>query len=213
MPHDFPCWQTVYYYFRRWEDDGTWERIHHSLRAEVRIREGRCVEPSAAIADTQSVKTAALAVESGYDGGKNVKGRKRHILVDTLGLLLIVFVHDAHRWDQAGFRLLLEWAQEFWLLLQLIWVDGTYQGRAFAEWVKQVCGWVLEVVKRPDGTQGFEVLPTRWVVERTFAWFNRYRRLSKDYEYLPTTSETMIYVAMIHLMVRRLTRNHQTFQT
>ncbi len=97
MPHDFPCWQTVYYYFRRWEDDGTWERIHHSLRAEVRIREGRCVEPSAAIADTQSVKTAALAVESGYDGGKNVKGRKRHILVDTLGLLLIVFVHDAQR--------------------------------------------------------------------------------------------------------------------
>lgn len=114
---------------------------------------------------------------------------------------------------QAGFRLLLSWAQEFWPRLQLIWVDGTYQGRAEAEWVKQVCGWVLKVVKRLDGTQGFEVLPRRWVVERTFAWFNRYRRLSKDYEYLQTKSETMIYVAMIHLMVRRLTRNHQTFQT
>jgi len=207
LPHDLPRWQTVYYYFRRWQADGTWERIHYLLRAEVRVRAGRCVEPSSAIADSQSVKTADKALENGYDAGKNVKGRKRHILVDTMGLLLIVLVHSAHRQERQGFQLLLEWAKEFWPRLQLIWVDGGYQGQTFADWVKSLTGWILEVVKRPEGSKGFSVLPRRWVVERTFAWFNRYRRLGKDYEYLPTTSETMIYVAMIHLMLKRLTSN------
>lgn len=167
------------------------------------------MEPSAANADSQSVKTADKAIESGYDAGKKVKGRKQHILVDTMGLLLMVIVHSAHHQEQQGFQLLLEWTKEFWPRLQLIWVDGGYQGQAFAEWVKQFSGWVLEVVKRPEGSKGFAVLPLRWVVERTEAWFNRYRRLSKDYEYLPDTSETMIYVAMIHLTIRRLTSKNQ----
>ncbi len=143
LPHDFPVWQTVYYYFRLWEDNGTWEKIHYFLRAEVRVREGRNVEPSAAcryadlfeIADYQSVKVAGPGIETGYDGGKQVKGRKRQILVDTLGLLLAVFVHDAHRSDQAGFRLLVEWIKNYFPRLRLIWVDKGYQGRAFAEWI------------------------------------------------------------------------------
>ena len=169
LPHDFPKWQTVYYYFRRWQADGSWEKMHWFLRAEVRVREGRNVEASAAIADTQSVKTAGPAIESGYDGGKNILGRKRHILVDTLGLLLAVFVHDAHRSDQAGFQLLCLWVQGLFPRLRLIWVDSSYRGQKLAQWLQQNCGWVLDVVKRPADQKGFEVLPRRWVVERTFA--------------------------------------------
>ena len=210
LPHDLPKWQTVYYYFRGWEQDGTWQRIHDLLRAEVRIKAGRKVEPSAGIADTQSVKTAGPATEVGFDGGKRVKGRKRHIVVDTLGLLLSVFVHSAGRSDQAGFKLLLQWFADFWPRLQLLWVDSSYRGTDFIKWVQQTTGLILQQVKRPEGQKGFEVIPRRWVVERTFSWFNHYRRLSKDYEFLPTTSETMIYVAMTRLMLRRLTRKVQT---
>jgi len=209
LPHDLPKWQTVYYYFRHWETDGTWERIHDLLRAEVRIKAGRKVEPSAGIADTQSVKTAGSAIEVGFDGGKLVKGRKRHIVVDTLGLLLGVFVHSAGRSDQAGFKLLLQWFADFWPRLQLLWVDSSYRGADFIKWVQQTTGLTLQPVKRKEGQKGFEVIPRRWLVERTFSWFNHYRRLSKDYEFLPTTSETMIYVAMTRLMLRRLTRKVQ----
>lgn len=209
LPHDLPKWQTVYYYFRRWEADGTWEKIHDYLRAEVRIRAGRKVEPSAGIADSQSVKTAGPATEVGFDGGKQIKGRKRQLVVDTLGLLLGVFVHSAGRSDQAGLKLLLQWFADFWPRLQLLWVDNSYRGAEFIKWVQQTTGLMLQPVKRPEGQKGFEVLPRRWVVERTFSWFNHYRRLSKDYEFLPTTSEMMIYVAMTPLMLRRLTRKAQ----
>lgn len=154
-----------------------------------------------------AVKTAGPATEVGFDGGKLVKGRKRHIVVDTLGLLLGVFVHSARRSDQAGFKLLLQWMADYWPRLQLLWVDSSYRGVAFIEWVQQTTGLILQPVKRPQGQKGFEVLPRRWVVERTFSWFNHYRRLSKDYEFLPTTSETMIYVAMTRLMLKRLTQS------
>jgi putative transposase len=208
LPHDLPPWKTVYHYFRLWRQDGTWERINAALRQEVREAEGRDPEPSAAILDSQSVKTTETPGIRGYDAGKKVNGRKRHILVDTLGLLLMVVVHAANVQDRDGARLVLERAKGRFPRLQLIWADGGYTGK-LVEWVKSVCRWVLEIVKRSDDGKGFQVLPRRWVVERTFGWLGRYRRLSKDYEGLPESSEAMIYIAMIHLMVRRLTRRPQ----
>ncbi|MCS6812209.1 MAG: IS5 family transposase [Cyanobacteria bacterium] len=204
LPHDFPKWSTVYTYFRAWEADGTWEALNRALREQLRVKAGRSPQPSAACIDSQSVKTAGAAMEKGYDGGKTVKGRKRTILVDTMGLLLCVVVHSAGRSDHAGFILLGIWLALVWGCLQLIWTDSTFGGKDFIAWVKQTFNWTLKVVKRTDQEKGFKVLPKRWVVERTFAWFGRYRRLSKDYEYLPTTSETMLYAAMVNLMVRRL---------
>lgn len=204
LPHDFPKWQTVYYYLRQWEKAGVWERANAALRVQIREQAGRNAQPSAGIIDSQSVKTAGAAQEVGFDGGKRLKGRKRTILVDTMGSLLAACVHSAGRSDHAGLKLLLTWWGATWSCLKLVWTDSTFGGRAFVEWVKQSVGWVLEVVKAAEGQRGFAVLPRRWVVERTFGWFGRYRRLSKDYEYLPTTSETMLYIAMINIMLRRL---------
>jgi putative transposase len=134
-----------------------------------------------------------------------VAGRKRHLLVDTMGLLLVAVVHAADVQDRDGARLVLEKAKGRFPALRLIWADGGYAG-ALLDWVKRVCGWVLQTVLRPVGVKGFVLLPRRWVVERTFAWLGRYRRLSKDYEYLTSTSEAMITIAMIHLMAQRVMR-------
>jgi putative transposase len=203
-----PPWKTVYHYFRLWRKDGTWERINSALRVEVRVAAGREPEPSAAVIDSQSVKTTETPGVRGYDAGKKVNGRKRHLLVDTLGLVLMVVVHAANIQDRDGARLLLEKARGRFPRLRLIWADGGYTGK-LVDWVKTLCLWVLEIVKRSDDVKGFQVLPHRWVVERTFGWLGRYRRLSKDYEGLPESSEAMIYIAMIHLMVRRLGRQPQ----
>ncbi len=207
LPHDFPKWQTVYYYFRRWQKEEVWPTIHDTLRAEVRVQAGRNVEPSAGIADPQSIPTGHHGLFKGFDGGKLIKGRKRHILVDVMGLLLAVLVHSASIQERRGFKLLSFQIRHRFPQLKLIWVDGGYDGQPLQLWVKRWFNWVVETIKRNQNTQGFEVLPRRWVVERTFGWFGRYRRLSKDYEYLPTTSETRLYVAMINLMLRRLTRS------
>lgn len=204
LPHDFPPAPTVYGYLRDWEADGTWVRLNTILREQVRERAGRKTDPSAGSIDSQSVKTAGASQEVGFDGGKKVKGRKRTILVDTMGLLLGATVHSAGRSDHKGLILLGVWFSSFWSCLQLIWTDSTFGGKAFTAWVKQTFGWTLEVVKRPPNQKGFQVQPRRWVVERTFSWFGRFRRLSKDYEFLPTTSETMLYVAMVNIMLRRL---------
>lgn len=206
LPHDFPPWKTVYHYFRIWRKDGTWEQINAALRGEVRVAAGRDPEPSAGILDSQSVKTTETPGPRGYDAGKKVNGRKRHILVDTLGLLLMVVVHVASLQDRDGAKLVLEKIRGRFPRLQLIWADGAYAGK-LVDWVKRVCHLVLEIVKRPAGVKGFQVLPRRWVAERTLGWLGRYRRLSKDYEALPESSEAMIYIAMIHLMVRRLGRS------
>jgi len=207
LPHDFPAWQTVYGYFRRWRDNGLWEKLNDALRQSVREQVGREAEPSAAIIDSQSVKTSAVAGERGFDAGKKVKGRKRHILVDVMGLLLAVYVHPADTQDREGAKGLLTRAKaKGFPRLQLVWADGGYSGLLLAAWTLVMTGWLLTIVERAAGQVGFQVLPRRWVVERTLAWLGRYRRLSKDYEVLPQTSEAWIYVAMVNLMLKRLTQ-------
>ena len=207
LPHDYPPWKTVYHYFRLWRKNGLWKRVNQRLRRWLRQRAGRQVQASAAILDSQSVKTLDCARESvGFDAGKMVKGRKRHILVDTLGLLMVVVVHAASVSETAGARQVLAELTKAWWRLRLIWLDGGYKESLF-EWVKTIKRWRavrLEQVRRRDEQKGFAVLPKRWIVERTFGWLVKQRRLSKDYEALCETSEAMIYVAMIRLMLARL---------
>jgi putative transposase len=169
----------------------------------VRQAEGRHSSPSAAIIDSQSVKTTEQGGLRGYDAGKRVNGRKRHLVVDTIGLLLAVVVHAANIQDRDGAKLVFHKLKGKFLSLKLIWADGGYAGQ-LVDWALHFGKWVLEIVNRPKDQKGFVVLPRRWVVERTFAWLGRYRRLSKDYERLCQTSECLIEIAMIHLMLKRL---------
>ena len=210
LPHDLPPWETVYAYFKQWRNDGTWGKLNRELRIEVRVSEGKDPEPSAAILDSQSVKTTESSGERGYDAGKKVNGIKRHVLVDTLGLILWIKVLTADIQDRDGARTLLEQVKGLFPRLQKIWADGGYAG-TLIDWVKQLCGWVLEIVKRSDTAKGFEVVPHRWIVERTFGWLNRSRRLSKNYERLTASSEAMVYLAMVPVMTRRLAKQRTCF--
>jgi putative transposase len=203
LPHDFPKWQTVYAYHRQWLDDGVWEALNDALRQAVRQKERRDPEPTGGIIDSQSVKMTALPGWRGYDAGKKINGRKRSIVVDTLGLLVRVVVHAADRSDAWGAKQVLTLVHDAAKRLKKLWGDQHYGGK-LAEWAKETFGWDLEVIRRSPDAEGFEVLPLRWRVERTFGWFGWYRRLSKDYEVLTGVSEAFIYAAMVHLMLRRL---------
>jgi len=209
LPSNFPCWSTVYGIFWKWRREGVWQGIHDALRERVRRAAGKQATPSAAIIDSQSIRTAEGGEERGYDAGKKINGRKRHLVVDTLGLVLTVVVHGAYWQDHDGAGLALIRLQARFGRLKVLFADSAYGRNGLPEWVRETFGWVLQTVLRPVAVKGFVALPKRWIIERTFAWLARYRRNSKDYERTTESSEAIIHLSMINLMSRRLAHLHR----
>ena len=206
LPREFPKWQLVYYHFRRWQQCGHWRRIYHVLRALSRKSQGRHKHPTGGCLDSQSTPCSQVPGVRGYDKGKNVKGRKRHLLVDTQGLPLELVVTTADVSDSAGVRLLWQRMGKrrgVAKKLRRVWVDAGYKAGAIA-WCAQKCGVVLEVVVKEPGQKGFVVQKRRWVVERSFSWLNAQRRLARNYETLPQHSEGLVWLALTRILIRRL---------
>jgi len=204
LPNDFPAWQTVYTYFRKWKYNGTWKTMMDFLCDTVRVSVGKNAEPTAGIIDSRTNKASIKFknIDVGYDAGKKIKGRKQHIIVDTLGLPIMVKVHSADIQDRDGAKPVLLQADKEVPTLKIIFADAGYAGK-LVDWAKETFPWVLEIVKRSE-LHKFVILRKRWIVERTFSWLIDHRRIARDYEGDPKTSETMIHIAMISLMLRRL---------
>jgi transposase len=206
LPKDFPPFTTVQGYFYRWRDDGTWQTVNHHLMMQAREAAGRDASPSAGVIDSQSVRTTEAGGPRGYDAGKKIKGRKRHLLTDTTGLPVAVLVHEADIQDRDGGPALLESIRSLCPWLRHIFADGGYAGEKFAAALVPLGDWTVEIIKRSDTAKGFVLLPRRWVVERTIAWLNRNRRLAKDFEALISTSTAWVMIASVKLIMRRLAR-------
>lgn len=206
LPKDFPPMTTVQGYFYAWRDDGLWHAINHALVMAARELEGREASPTAGVIDSQSVKTTESGGICGYDAGKKTKGRKRHILTDTIGLLIVLLVHGADVQDRDGAPEVLKAARFRFPWLRHVFADGGYAGQKLRDAMTGNGDWTIEIIRRSDTAKGFEVLPRRWVVERTFAWLGRCRRLAKDWETSIESSTAWGYIASIRLMTRRLAR-------
>ena len=203
LPKDLPKWQLVYYYFRKWTAEGLIEEIHDTIVKQIRKKRGKEIGPSLGLLDSQSVKTHSITTEKGYDGNKKMNGRKRHIITDTLGFIIAIVIHNADIQDRTGAKEVIQELKFKYPRLVKILADQGYTGE-LAEWTLKFFGWTIEIVKKVAGVSGFNILPKRWIIERTFGWLGFQRRLVRDYETLTECSRSFVHLAMIRIMLNKI---------